>query len=116
MNVFLTVDVLVNINRERDVVVNKVGSLSLDHIVVWIQGLFLEGNVLKRSQGFTNFLNVVAVLVLFGSVLSLVCVGVVLASSLDFVLLVSRVFVDQESFLNFRILNLEFSWEDWLLN
>jgi hypothetical protein len=55
-------------------------------------------------------------LVLFGSVLSLVSVGVVLASSLDLVLVVSGVFVNQESLLNIWVFDLEFSGKDWLFD
>ena len=72
MNVLFTVDFIINVNGEWNAVVSEVNSLSLNNFELRIQRLFFQCDILESCQRFTDFLGVVAVLVSFGLILSLV--------------------------------------------
>ena len=112
MHVLLSVDLVVDVDGVGQVLIDEVDSLPLDGVELGVQRLLLQHDVLHGSQGLSDFLSVVSLAVLSGSVLSLVSVRVVHASLLDLVLLVSGVVVDQETFLDFGGFNFESCWED----
>lgn len=106
----LAVDVIIDVDGVGDVVVDETVTLPVDDVRVLVGLLLTQHHVLEGSEGLSDFLDVVASLVLSAAVLPLVGEGVILASLLDLVLRPLLVLL-QEDFLDVGQLHLELEWE-----
>ena len=93
MDVLLFFVLVININCIRNIVVYELYSLPQYCVELRIKRLLFQCNILKRSKRFTNFLYIIAVLILFGSVFSLISIWIVLTSSFNFIFIISWILV-----------------------
>lgn len=94
------VDVIINIDGVWKVVIDKCEALSINNSVFRVCPFLSKCDILKRSQRFSYLLQIITFFVLFASVFSLISIGVVLTSFLDFFLRPPFVIVYQKDFLD----------------
>ena len=83
---WLSIEIFIDVNGVWHVVVDEAVSLPIDNFVVFVSFFLSQHDILKGSQRLSNLLGVIAFFVLFSSILSLISVGIVLPSLLDFIL------------------------------
>lgn len=108
----LSVDVLPDIDRIVGTVDDEFVSLSFGGFEFRVCPFVSKLHVLQGSDGDSHFLRVIAFLVLFASVLSLVSERVAMSSPLNFILTPSLIVIHQEYFLDFCLLNFDLLGED----
>lgn len=100
------VEAIINIDGIGKVLIDKGEALSINNFVLRVSPFLSEGNILERSEWFSDFLQIVSLFVLLASVFSLVGKGVVLPSFFDLIFRPSFVSIDQKYLFNIAYFNL----------